>query len=276
MIKIGEYNTLRVDRILEQGAYLEDEENRSVLLPTRYIPPGTKVEDNLKVFIYNDSEDRVIATTETPKIELDDFAMLKAISNTKFGTFMDWGLAKDLLIPFREQNKELQEDYFYLIFLYLDEETNRLVGSNKISKYLDNRDLEIREGDEVDLIIWSKTDLGVKVIINGIHLGMVYHNEVFTDLKMGERRKGYVKLIREDNKIDISLQKIGYSNIEPNAKMILEKLESNEGFLPLNDKSDPALISTMFGMSKKTFKKSIGALYKSRKIQIKKDGIHLN
>jgi len=276
MIRIGEYNTLRVDRILEQGAYLEDEDNRSVLLPKRYVPPGTKLEDNLEVFIYNDSEDRVIATTDTPKIFLDDFAMLKAVSNTKFGTFMDWGLAKDLLIPFREQNKELQEDYYYLIFLYLDEETNRLVGSNKISKYLDNRDLEIKAGDEVDLIIWSKTDLGVKVIINGIHLGMVYHNEVFTDLKMGERRKGFVKLIRDDNKIDVSLQKIGYGNIEPNAKLILEKLQENEGFLPLNDKSDPALISTMFGMSKKTFKKSIGALYKSRTIQIKKDGIHLN
>ncbi|MBL4704474.1 MAG: GntR family transcriptional regulator [Flavobacteriales bacterium] len=275
MINIGEYNTLRVDRILEQGAYLEDKDRESVLLPTRYIPSGTQIDDDLKVFIYNDSEDRMIATTEIPKIHLDDFAMLKAVSNTKYGTFMNWGLSKDLLVPFREQNKEMEEDYYYLIFLYLDEETNRLVGSNKISRYLDNRELEVNERDEVDLIIWSKTDLGTKVIINGIHLGMVYDNEVFSDLKMGERVKGYIKLIREDNKIDVSLQKLGYGNIEPNAKKILDKLTANNGFLALNDKSDPALIATMFGMSKKTFKRSIGALYKSRTIKIEKDGIHL-
>lgn len=275
MIKIGEYNTLRVDRILEQGAYLEDEESNSVLLPTRYIPEKTEVGSELSVFIYNDSEDRPIATTEKPLINLNDFAMLKAVSNTKFGTFVDWGLTKDLLIPFREQNKEMSEGYYYLIYLYLDEETNRLVGSNKISKYLEKDKIEVKEGDEVDLIIWNKTDLGRRVIINKKYLGLVYDSDVYQDLKMGDRTKGYIKTVRPDKKIDVSLQKEGYGNIEPNANKILEKLRSNDGFLALNDKSDPALIASMLGMSKKTFKKSIGSLYKSRTIVINDDGIRL-
>lgn len=275
MIIIGHYNSLRVDRILEQGAYLEDQDGNSVLLPKRYLGANLKIDDEITVYVYNDSEDRPVATTEKPFIELNDFAMLKAIGNTKYGTFMDWGLAKDLLIPFREQNKEMREGYYYLIYLYLDEETNRLVGSNKITKYLKNIKPELKEGDEVDLIIWNKTDLGVKVIVNGIHQGLLYNNEIFNELKMGDRTKGFVKLIREDNKLDISLQKQGYSNIEPNAKKILEKLESNRGFLALNDKSEPNLISAALGMSKSTFKKSLGALYKARKISIDKDGIRL-
>lgn len=275
MINIGQHNTLRVDRILDQGAYLEDQEGNSVLLPKRYVSSNLKIDDELTVFIYNDSEDRPVATTEEPLVALNDFAMLKAVGNTKYGTFMDWGLAKDLLVPFREQNKEMREGYYYLIYLYLDEETNRLVGSNKITKYLKSIKPDLKYGEEVDLIVWNKTDLGVKVIVNGAHQGLLYNNEIFNEIKMGDRIKGFVKLIREDNKLDISLQKQGYSNIEPNAKKILEKLESNRGFVALNDKSDPELIVAALGMSKSTFKKSIGALYKLRKISIDKDGIRL-
>jgi uncharacterized protein len=275
MINIGQHNTLRVDRILDQGAYLEDQEGKSVLLPKRYVSSNLKIDDELTVFIYNDSEDRPVATTEEPLVALNDFAMLKAVGNTKYGTFMDWGLAKDLLVPFREQNKEMREGYYYLIYLYLDEETNRLVGSNKITKYLKSIKPDLKYGEEVDLIVWNKTDLGVKVIVNGAHQGLLYNNEIFNEIKMGDRIKGFVKLIREDNKLDISLQKQGYSNIEPNAKKILEKLESNRGFVALNDKSDPELIVAALGMSKSTFKKSIGALYKLRKISIDKDGIRL-
>ncbi|MDA8714839.1 S1-like domain-containing RNA-binding protein [Flavobacteriales bacterium] len=275
MINIGQHNTLRVDRILDQGAYLEDQEGNSVLLPKRYVSSNLKIDDELTVFIYNDSEDRPVATTEEPLVALNDFAMLKAVGNTKYGTFMDWGLAKDLLVPFREQNKEMREGYYYLIYLYLDEETNRLVGSNKITKYLKSIKPDLKYGEEVDLIVWNKTDLGVKVIVNGAHQGLLYNNEIFNEIKMGDRIKGFVKLIREDNKLDISLQKQGYSNIEPNAKKILEKLESNRGFVALNDKSAPELIVAALGMSKSTFKKSIGALYKLRKISIDKDGIRL-
>ncbi|MBT6514541.1 MAG: GntR family transcriptional regulator [Crocinitomicaceae bacterium] len=275
MINIGHNNTLRVDRILDQGAYLEDQEGNSVLLPKRYVTTNLKIDDEITVFIYNDSEDRPVATTEKPLVALNDFAMLKAVGNTKYGTFMDWGLSKDLLVPFREQNKEMREGYYYLIYLYLDEETNRLVGSNKITKYLKSIKPDLKYGEEVDLIVWNKTDLGVKVIVNGTHQGLLYNNEIFNEIKMGDRIKGFVKLIREDNKLDISLQKQGYSNIEPNAKKILEKLESNNGFVALNDKSDPKLIVAALGMSKSTFKKSIGALYKLRKISIDKDGIRL-
>ena len=275
MINIGHNNTLRVDRILDQGAYLEDQEGNSVLLPKRYVTTNLKIDDEITVFIYNDSEDRPVATTEEPLLALHDFAMLKAVGNTKYGTFMDWGLSKDLLVPFREQNKEMREGYYYLIYLYLDEETNRLVGSNKITKYLKSIKPDLKYGEEVDLIVWNKTDLGVKVIVNGTHQGLLYNNEIFNEIKMGDRIKGFVKLIREDNKLDISLQKQGYSNIEPNAKKILEKLESNNGFVALNDKSDPTLIVAALGMSKSTFKKSIGALYKLRKISIDKDGIRL-
>jgi hypothetical protein len=275
MINIGHNNTLRVDRILDQGAYLEDLEGNSVLLPKRYVTTNLKIDDEITVFIYNDSEDRPVATTEEPLLALHDFAMLKAVGNTKYGTFMDWGLSKDLLVPFREQNKEMREGYYYLIYLYLDEETNRLVGSNKITKYLKSIKPDLKYGEEVDLIVWNKTDLGVKVIVNGTHQGLLYNNEIFNEIKMGDRIKGFVKLIREDNKLDISLQKQGYSNIEPNAKKILEKLESNNGFVALNDKSDPTLIVAALGMSKSTFKKSIGALYKLRKISIDKDGIRL-
>ena len=275
MIRIGEQNKLRVDRILEQGAYLEDEEANSILLPKRYLTPELKVGDEMTVFVYNDSEDRPVATTEVPLIELNDFAMLKAVGNTRYGTFMNWGLSKDLLVPFREQNKEMKEGYYYLIYLYLDEETNRLVGSNKISKYLNNAKHKLKKGDQVDIIIWSKTDLGTKVIVNGKHHGLIYSNEVFEEIKMGDRTKGYIKLIRPDNKMDISLQQQGYSNVKSNTAGILDKLRDNNGFLPINDKSDPDLIAQTLGMSKKTFKKTIGSLYKDRKIKIEKDGIRL-
>jgi len=175
-----------------------------VLLPKRYVSSNLKIDDELTVFIYNDSEDRPVATTEEPLVALNDFAMLKAVGNTKYGTFMDWGLAKDLLVPFREQNKEMREGYYYLIYLYLDEETNRLVGSNKITKYLKSIKPDLKYGEEVDLIVWNKTDLGVKVIVNGAHQGLLYNNEIFNEIKMGDRIKGFVKLIREDNKLDIS------------------------------------------------------------------------
>ncbi len=275
MIKIGEYNSLTVARTAEHGVYLEDERQESVLLPKRYVPKGLEIGKQLTVFVYNDSEDRPVATTETPLIELGKFAMLKAVSNSKFGTFFDWGLSKDLLVPFREQNKEMKEGYFYLIYLYLDKETKRLVGSNKISKYLDNENLTLKKDDEVDLLVWNKTDLGNRVIINEKHLGLLYANETFRTIKMGERTKGYIKQVRKDGKIDVVLEKPGYSSIEKNAQVLLQKLENNNGHLPLTDKSPPDLIAQQLGMSKKTFKKSVGALYKRRLITIEKDSIRL-
>jgi uncharacterized protein len=278
MIEIGKYNVLEVLRDTSSGLFLggDEEDDQDVLLPGNAIPEGTSVGDKLEVFIYNDSEDRVIATTLQPKITLHHFAYLQVKMVTKMGAFMDWGLNKDLLVPFREQNGAMQEDKYYIVYLYLDKATNRLVGSSKISRFLYNQALTIEEGEEVDLLFWQNTELGINVIINHVHKGLLYHNELFEKVKIGDVRKGYIKKIREDNKIDVSLQKLGYENVEPNAQKILNKLKEMKGFLPLSDNSSPAEITQQLEMSKKTFKKSIGLLYKQKMIRLEENGIYLN
>ena len=275
MIKIGKQHKLKVMRFAEQGLYLVDDENEEVLLPNKYITDNMPVYAEVDVFIYKDSEDRLVATTETPKIKLNDFALLKVNDVAPFGAFLDWGLQKDLLVPNNQQSQDMQVGKSYLVYMYVDDETDRLVASSKFNQFLNNDELTVNEGDEVDLIIANQSSLGINTIINGKHKGLLYHNEVFTDIKPGDRLKGYIKKIREDNKIDVSLQKQGYGNIEPNSLMILEKLKENNGYLALNDKSDPELIKAQLGMSKKTFKKAIGTLYKQKLIKFEDGGVRL-
>ena len=276
MLKLGEDNILKVDRETSVGMFLTDGEGNDVLLPNKYVFEDTKVGDEMTVFVYLDSGERIVATTLEPKIKLHQFAYLKAKENTEYGTFMNWGLEKDLFIPFREQNNELNSGKLYVVYLYLDEQTNRLVGSTRIDKHLEQENIELGEGDEVDIFFTGQGDLGWNVIINDKYKGLVYFNEVFQEIKPGDYSVGFVKNIREDNKIDVSLRKYGYSGIEPFAVEILDELTANSGFIPLNDKSSPDEIKIRFEMSKKAFKKAIGSLYKKKIIRIEEDGIYLN
>ena len=275
MFEIGKYSTLTVDRIKSPGAYLVNDNDDDILLPNKYVPKDTNVGDDIDVFIYLDGEERPVATTLRPFILLNDFALLKANYVSKIGAFMDWGLEKDLFIPFREQERKIKEGSTYLVYMYFDHQTGRLVGSTKLEKYLDNNNHELQIRDKVHLIIWNTSELGSKVIINKKHLGLIYSNEVFKNLSVGDQTSGFIKKVREDGKIDVSLEEISYKNIEPNAKRILDVIQKNSGFLKLNDKSHPDEIKAKLGISKKAFKKAIGSLYKKRLIRLDKKGIHL-
>ena len=206
---------------------------------------------------------------------MDEFGLLRVNYVNKFGAFLDWGLEKDLFVPFKEQARPMEKGKRYLVFAYIDEKTNRIVASSKTNQFLSNENLTVAEGDEVELIISHITDLGINVIINDIHKGLLYKDQVYDDIRTGDRMTGYIKTIRPDHKIDVSLQKLGYENIEPNAEKILDELRASRGFLRLNDNSHPEDIKTVLKMSKKTFKKAIGALYKEKRIEIKEDGIYL-
>ncbi len=275
MIEIGKYNILKVLRETSVGVFLGDDEGNEVLLPGKYVPQGISVDDQIEVFIYRDSEDRLISTTLKPKIQLHQFAVLQAVMVNQVGAFLDWGLEKNLFVPFREQGVKMAKGRWYMVFLYLDEQTDRLVASAKINRFLSNEKIIVKEGDEVDVIIWETTDLGVNVIINNSHKGLIYHNEFFAQVEPGDQRKGYISKIRDDNKIDVQLQMPGYGNIEPTAARILEVLKSKDCFLSLTDNSDPEEIARQLEMSKKTFKKAIGSLYKQKLIILEKHGIRL-
>ncbi len=275
MITLGEYNLLRIDRIMDQGAYLVDEEGNDVLLPNKYMAENAQVDDEVEVFVYNDSEDRIIATNLTPKFTLNEFAFLQVKDVNRFGAFMDWGLEKDILVPFSEQNQRMEVDRWYIVRLFLDEKTNRLVASNKLNKFLETDFISVEVGEEVEIIVSERSELGYTVIINHAHKGLIFANETFRELNIGETQKAYVKNIREDGKIDVSLQKQGYDSVEPNARRILEMLKEKDGFLALTDKSQPQDIYSQLQISKKIFKKAIGALYKNKFIRLAEEGIYL-
>ncbi|WP_435354711.1 CvfB family protein [Emticicia sp. SJ17W-69] len=275
MLHLGIKNTLRILRGTTVGMFLGDEEGNDVLLPKKYVPEDAIVGDDIEVFIYKDSEDRIIATTLEPKIQLNEFACLQVRAVTGIGAFLDWGLEKDLFVPFREQNKKMEEGKWYVVYLYLDEETDRLVASCKINRYFEKENIDLAIGQEVDLLVFEETDMGMNVIINGKYKGLIYENQIFQRIKIGTQTKGYIKNIREDKRIDVSLQKQGYENVEPNAERILEKLKANNGFLDITDKSDANYVMYQLEMSKKTFKKAIGALYRQRIIRLEDDGIYL-
>lgn len=276
MIEIGKYNELTILRWTSVGLYLGDESGEEVLLPNKYCPEKHNIGDKIEVFVYLDHEQRKVATNITPKIFLNEFALLRVSAVTEVGAFMDWGMEKELLVPFREQNLEMEEGRSYIVYMDIDHKTNRLFASNKIEKHLQNDTLTVDEGDRVQIIIYMKTEMGFSVIVNNKHKGLIYKNEIFTKIKIGDKLTGFVTKIREDNKLDISLNRIGYDDaIELNYDIILYKLEQSNGFLPLNDKTAPDEIYAQTGMSKKAFKKVVGALYKNKKIEITENGIRL-
>lgn len=275
MIALGKYNNLEILRDTTVGLFLGDDEGNDVLLPNKYVPEEFEIGDHLDVFCYLDHEERIVATTLVPFVTVDQFQLLQVAEVNEYGAFMDWGLEKHLLVPFREQRNKMQEGQWYVVYCYLDEKTDRLVASNKLDKFLSNDELTVQALDEVDLVVTRLTDLGWEVIINHKHKGLVYSNEIFKKVAVGDKLKGYIKNIRPDNKIDVSLQPKGYKSLEPAANLIYEKLVANGGILNLHDKSDPEDIKRIMQMSKKTFKKGIGALYKERKIEIKPDSIKL-
>ncbi len=275
MLFIGKYNDLIIARSSDFGLFLEDVQGDEVLLPNRYVTDDMRIDDKITVFVYNDSEDRPVATTEKPHALRDEFAYLEVIDTNAQGAFMDWGLTKDLFVPFREQPFPMRMGEKYMIFLYLDRVSSRLLASAKINKFLDNTRLTVAEGDEVELLIWERTDLGYNVIINQFHKGLVYHSDIFKDIRVGETRKGYIKKIREGNRIDVTLEKVGDERFDSLTERILSKLKANNGFLPLHDNSSPDAIYSGLEMSKRNFKKSIGNLFKKGVITLDSDGIRL-
>jgi len=275
MLKLGTYNTLEIVRERDQGIYLSDDDGNEVLLPNKYVPNEFMIRDEIKVFLYLDHEERIVATTLEPYASVNSFAYLKCTTVSDIGAFMDWGLEKELFVPFREQASKMRIGSWYLVYVYLDEETNRLVGSSKTNAFLDNSLVLLSAYDEVDLMASHPSPYGWNMIVNQKHLGLVYEDEIFQKVTPGDQLKGFVKKVRPDGKIDLTLQRHGYRAIEPNAQQILDELKSSGGFIDLNDKSDPNDIKDVFQLSKKSFKKAIGSLYKAKKIVIEKDGIRL-
>ncbi len=276
MIQLGSYNTLRILRSTRVGLFLGDEDGTEVLLPNKYVPQDFEIDDTIRVFCYLDHEERPIATTLEPFVLRDGFASLLVKEVGTFGAFLDWGLEKHLLVPYREQRTPMEEGKSYLVHCYLDQESFRLVGSSRLNRFLSNDDLDLKVNEEVALKIYRKTPLGWEVVINDKHLGLIFDSDVFRPLHSGEKLTGYIKQVRPDNKLDVALQPIGASMLEPTASQIYEKLKANNGFLPLHDKSSPEEIKAALHLSKKAFKKGIGGLYKAKKILIKEDGIYLN
>ncbi len=272
---IGRYNDLEMLRTTSVGAFLGDKEGNDVLLPTKWIPEGTQIGDTLNVFVYTDSEDRPIATTMPPHAVVNEFGFMRVNDVNDVGAFLDWGIEKDLFVPYREQRMKMQEGRSYVVYLYFDITTGRVAASNRLNRFLDNDTLTVKEGDEVALLVYERTELGYKVIINHLHTGVVYANEVIRPLNVGEKHVGYVRKVREDNKLDISLQPIGYAAVEPNSQRILDLLKATKGFLPFTDRTDPEIIRQKLGMSKKVFKKAVGMLYRERRITIEENGIRL-
>ncbi|MBA3535199.1 MAG: GntR family transcriptional regulator [Tatlockia sp.] len=274
MIKIGQFNNLKVIKEVDFGIYLDGEDWGEILLPNKVVPGGTQINDRLDVFIYFDSEDRIVATTLTPLASIGSCASLRAIDINPVGAFLDWGLEKDLLVPGPEQQRPMQKDKFYIVYLKQDNK-NRIIGSSKLDHFLDKTPISFKEGDEVNLLIAEKTNLGNKVIINDRHWGLIHSAEIFQTLSYGKRMQGYIKTLREDGKIDVVLRKTGRDNTQELIKRILAKLNKNDGFLPLHDKSSPHEIMQALGESKKSFKNAIGQLYKQGIINIEEEGIRL-
>jgi uncharacterized protein len=269
MIEAGKYCTLRVVKILDFGAFLDGEDLGEILLPIRYVPKETKVNDELEVFLYFDSEDRLIATTEKPYATVGDFAYLRCVASNAVGSFMDWGLPKDLLVPFREQKSQMVAGHDYVVYVYLDEESNRLVGSTKLHRFYADSPESFEYNQEVDLLISHKTDFGYAAIINNCYPGILYHNEVFQKIERGDVCTGYIKNVRDDGKVDLSLQPLGYKKaIDPHCEEIIKYLKQNKGLMKLTDKSSPEMIYDALGISKKQFKKALGLLYKREIVEL--------
>lgn len=281
MIKVGEYNTLKVIREVDFGVYLDDGAE-GILLPTRFLPTGIKIGDDVNVFLYHDGEDRLIATTQKPKGILGDIVKLRTVSVTEHGAFLDNGLMKDLFVPKSKQQRGMIPNGEYLVKIYLDEQTGRLAATERLDSFLSNEELTVKELEEVDLIVYRRTDIGYVVIINNQHTGVLHHSEIYRNITAGDKFKGFIKKIYPEDKtgddrwrIDVLAGKQGYNRVEDETQKILRLLKENDGYLPYHDKSNPDDIYDFFGMSKKTFKMTTGNLYKERKISFEKEGIRL-
>lgn len=277
MAEIGKYNSLEVIKERDFGVYLDAGELGEILLPKRYCPEDLEIGDKIRVFIHLDTDDQLIATTDTPLTIVGEFAMLRVSEVNNIGAFMDWGLPKDVLLPFSEQkNRPVEVDKRYLVHLYLDKHTNRIVASTKIDRFLDKTPPSYKSGQEVQLVVANRTDLGQKVIVDHEHWGMIFKSDVLKTVYPGQKFKGYIKEVRADGKINISMQKPGYGKVVDTTDKIIQMMEEQEGFITVNDKSSPETIFKLFGISKKAFKKAVGALLKQGKITIEPGGLRLN
>ena len=274
-IELGKFNQLEVVKQVDFGMYLDGGEEGEILLPSRYVPEDCKVGDILNVFLYLDIEERLIATTLTPLVQVGQFACLEVAWVNQFGAFLNWGLMKDLFVPFREQKMKMQVGKKYVVYAYIDEESYRIVASAKVERFLSRDKAEYSPGDKVDILVWQKTDLGFKAIIDNKHSGLLYDIEIFSTLETGMKMKAFVKQVREDGKIDLMLQKTGFDRVGDFSKVLLEYIEEHGGRISLNDKSPADEIYAVFGVSKKTFKKGVGDLYKKHLIILKEDGLVL-
>lgn len=275
MVKVGEYNVLKVLRRVDFGLFLDDG-GEGLLLPKRFVPANVKEGDEIKVFVYHDGEDRLIATTQQPKGIMGDIVKLRTVSVTPQGAFLDWGLMKDIFVPKSKQQNNMIPNGEYLVKIYLDEQTGRIAATEKLEPFLSNEVLTVKEMEIVDLLVYRRTDIGYVVIINNQHTGVLHHNEIYRNITAGDRFQGFIKKIyNTENKIDVSAGKPGYNRVEDEAGKVLRLLKEHEGYLPYNDKSDPEDIYSFFGMSKKTFKMTVGNLYKERKIIFDNSGIKI-
>lgn len=275
MATVGKYNTLKVLRETSSGYFLDGEELGDILLPGKYSPKGLQEGEEIEVFLYFDSEDRLIATREEPYCEVGEFALLEVLEVNEVGAFLNWGLQKDLLVPFREQKVKMEPGSWHVVHVYLDEQTNRIAASAKVDKFLGKESAPFKPGDEVELFIYGPCPLGYNAIINNSHWGMLYASEVFQPLNRGEHITGYISKVREDGKIDVSLYPAGKKKAETSSELIVEFMKRNDGFMKFTDKSPADEIYETFGISKKNFKMSLGKLYKERLVKISPDGVRL-
>jgi len=273
-LEIGRFNELKIIKETTIGVYLGSDAG-DILMPRRYVPQEARAGDSIRVFVCRDSEDRLIATTLTPAAVVGEFACLKVVAISRAGAFLDWGVPKDLLVPYSEQSGKMEVGGKYIVRIFLDEGTQRITATSRISRFIEKENVDLREGENVALIVYRATDLGIKVIVNNRYFGMLYKNEVFQKLHIGDKAEGYVKRIRPDGKIDVLLGKAGPADIEEAKVAIIKTLKEHKGFLPLGDHSAPEHIREIVHMSKKTFKKAVGGLYKKELIEIKEDGIKL-
>lgn len=275
MKEIGQIVELELLKTTPQGVYLITDEENEILLPHKYVPVDAEMGDKIEVFIYTDSEDRPIATTLIPKLFINQCAFLKAVDVTPIGAFFEWGVEKDLLVPFSEQFHKIEVGKTYLVYLYKDEQSNRMVGSTKVEKFIKRNSISVVQGDEVNLLVYQETDLGFKVIVNNRNIGMLFRNEIFKPIRIGDNLNGFVQKIRPDNKIDVTLNSVALPSLENLSNKIFEQLLKNKGKLHLTDKSSPNEIYKTFQVSKKAFKKAVGILYSNKKIKLNSDNIEL-
>ena len=275
MIRVGEYNDLEVFKRVDFGVYLGNQEEW-VLLPSKWIPEGLAIGESLRVFVYTDSRDRPIATTDAPVATIGEFASMKVVDLTRYGAFFDWGLEKDLFVPFARQVSELKKGQRHIVYVSLDEHTGRVIGSTDLGRYFEYDTVDLHVGQEVSLLVFDFNDVGAQVVVAGRYRGIIYHDEAFDTLQRGQQLKGWVQRLRADNRVDVSVRRPGHGSVLDAKVVILEALIAAGGSLPLHDKSSPEEIGDMLKLSKRVFKKAVGGLYKDRRISISETGIHFN